>query len=304
MRSLPIALLACATCACASVTDAPDDDDVDATAESADALATADVRAWNHPTKHYAVSVKLAGKDRSIYDRTGGVLYPKKLGAFFEGGVRIQRNDDIRVGGKRFFWMWGDGGAGIPSGFVSEDELADPPTHFDDDENGRSVPIGRALRVAPVGVSKSLRYCRLTPKGADPNASIETQDFSDYALPGAPYGRTDYAYLSWNLVNVTGGGLNRATMRAGEPFHVGRLAGRDMIVTLRVVVAGPNGTAGACRYRSDRTLDQAASRYAPATDAYVKFAYGTVGHDARSVFGWALYESKEPGKPAVRHLAP
>jgi hypothetical protein len=297
MRRLLIALIACATCACA----APTDEDED-TGESADELGATDVTAFNHPTKHYAVSVKLAGKDRSIYDRTGNVLYAKKLRPFYEGGVRIQRNDDIRVGGKRFYWMWGDGDAAIPSGFVSEDELASPPTHFDDDENGHSVPIGRQLRVAPAPVSKSLRYCRLTPKGAHPNESIETQDFSDYALPGASFGRTDYAALAWNLVNVTGGGLNRATMHAGEPFHVGRLGGKEMFVTFRVVVAGPNGTAGACHYDGSRHLVKSKSAYAPLTDAYVKFVYGAVGHDARSVFGWALYETKEPGKPAVRHL--
>lgn len=95
----------------------------------------------------------------------------------------------------------------------------------------------------------------------------------------------------------------------GAKLHVGKLDGKDMIVTLRVIVPDGTSSEGKCHYvkktnaqgKKAWRLDGGA--YAPIGDAYVKFAYGAVGEGKKAVFGWTLIEHKANGK-VVPHVKP
>lgn len=329
--------LGSAAVGCARADGAPNDDDPNDDVEDVEQTSSALISAkavlqYNHPTTHNATWIRLAkGGRRDVYDRDGHVLYAGKLHAFADThghhGVRIQRNAYRRIDGVRYFFMWGTDPEETPSGFVSEKELDSDDVSselaradFEADGNGEQAPTDAVVTIEIAKMDPDLRYCRLVPKTTtkaktdhgphDPNELNNAQDFADYAQPGrnAVPQNLDYTYLSWNLVNVSGGGLNRATIANGEDFRIGKLDGKDMVVRLPVVDAGKSSV-GKCHYtpkkkkngkvvlRLDgyRADGASKSEYEPIDEAYVKFAYGSVGEGSQRIFGWALIEHKSKG---------
>ncbi len=194
----------------------------------------------------------------------------------------------IQVGGKTYVWVWSHD-KHVPSGFVdrrllhgvdgrvpTHDSAAVTPTRADrkDDEHLKQHGETRPRTIAPAPRDKwEGQDFRSARRFGDGHHYLPIKTYlANAAAPG-------YVYITYNLPDVAGGGLNEGILPAGTEFHA---SGRRHHIPLFVKEAGDPTPHG------DRRDD----KYKPSPMGTFEFTYGYfLDGNHHAVFGWVASEN-------------
>lgn len=142
---------------------------------------------------------------------------PEKCAKESRGGVQVDGIEAISASAGSMYYSWPgqEAPSGQYEGFIAASELEKAPNLNSEDGagNGKAPSSGDApgspeYVITPTDISKEQHY-----KG------ISTERLYLYAPYGKPVSGANFALMTWSWVNVSGGGIARAAVAAGDRFY-------------------------------------------------------------------------------------
>lgn len=187
--------------------------------------------------------------------------------------------------GKTLYYVWewqAHTADGDLPGLVAQSDLASTPSLSPTGANGNGnaaefiFSAGHPVyTVTPTPIPWDFGY-----RGATDNLSHQ---FAPYGQYGSAVRRPNYALLSWNWIDVGGGGIGQASVRAGEPFYPATNVAP--IESPVFAYAGTGQPLGTTRIGT------------------VTARYGAVWNGVRQVWGWMVMSHSYEGGGCVNHVA-
>ncbi|MDQ6810498.1 MAG: hypothetical protein M3Z95_01190, partial [Actinomycetota bacterium] len=132
-------------------------------------------------------------------------------------GLLIQGIESVQSNGLTLYFVWTPSGAQY-DGFVSGSELAAAPPVNNENAAGNGVAAPPAPGEPVYTVAPEDMWANGNPHELWYPGASDTKERYDYAPYGRPAAGALYSLMTWSWIDVSGGGIGRATISAGTRF--------------------------------------------------------------------------------------